>query len=248
MSVPDASTVALSRRLVRSAERAVLGTLAADGSPYASLVLVATSSDGTPLLLLSELAEHTRNLRRDPRASLLVDGTAGHADPLTGPRLTLQGTASPVDESGCAAARARFLARYSGAAVYAGFADFHFWRIVVERGHLVAGFGRIIWLPAEAIRLSAAAGPLAAAEAGIVAHMNDDHADAVDLYAQCLLGRGGGGWRMIAIDPEGCDLRRGGETIRLDFAEPVRDADAARRELVRLVGVARERRSGAAPS
>lgn len=247
MAAPDAETAALSRRIVRAAERAVLGTLLPDGAPYASLVLVATASDGTPLLLLSELAEHTRNLRRDPRASLLVDGTAGHPDPLTGPRLTLQGGAAVIDDADVAAARERFLARHPGAANYAGFADFRFWRIAVERGHLVAGFGRIAWLPGDALVL-ATTGSLATAEADIIAHMNEDHAEAVDLYAERLLGRAGTGWRMIAIDPEGCDLRRANETARLDFAAPVLDAAAARRELVRLVGTARERGQGPAPS
>ena len=93
------STIAASvRRLIRSQDRASLATtLAGDGTPYASLVLYATAADATPVLLLSNLAEHTKNLKADPRASLLVDGTAGLADPLTGARATLVGRLEEVD-------------------------------------------------------------------------------------------------------------------------------------------------------
>ena len=144
---------ALARRLTRAADRAVLATaLAGDGRPYASLVLMACDPGGSPLLLLSNLAEHTRNLTADPRVSLLVDGTAGHEDPLTGPRLTLLGRVAATDAPGC---RARFLARHPESAAYADFGDFRFYRVSIERGHLVAGFGRIRWLEPPALTIAA---------------------------------------------------------------------------------------------
>jgi putative heme iron utilization protein len=115
--------------------------------------------------------------------------------------------------------------------------------MAVTRGHIVAGFGRIHWIPAADLLFdAAAAAPLAAAEAEILAHMNADHAESVDLYANRLLGIAGAGWRLTGVDPEGADLRRGGAVGRLDFAKPVTDAEGARVELVRLAKTAR--RSG----
>src|SRR5215831_3386030 len=128
----------LSRRLLRTRERAALAT-SLRGVPYASLVLFAVDLDASPLLLLSELAQHSRNIGFDPRVSLLVDATEDHPDPLTGPRLSLLGQAQPTDDP---RALARFVAHHPASAAYAGFADFHLYRVAVERGHLVAGFGR----------------------------------------------------------------------------------------------------------
>ncbi len=137
----------LARRLLRTVESASLATIERDGGgPYASLVLVAADEDGSPILLLSDLAEHSRNLAADDRASLMVDGTAGLEDRLTGPRLTVLGRAIA---SAAPRHRARFLARHPNAAQYADFGDFRFYRIAVARAHLVAGFGRIHELGAD---------------------------------------------------------------------------------------------------
>jgi len=193
--------------------------------------------DGSPLLFLSELAEHTKNLLRDARLSLLFDGTAGLDDPLTGPRVSVQGRAIPSQDAG---ERARFLARHPSAEAYAGFSDFRLYRVAVERAHLVAGFGRIRWLEGNHVVLTDATA-LADAESDILQHMNDDHSDAVSLYATALLGLEAGSWRMVGIDPEGCDLRAKGHLARLPFETSVRSADAAREELVRLARAARSR-------
>jgi heme iron utilization protein len=226
---------AAARRLIRGRGPAALGTSLA-GRPYVSLVAAACDSDASPLLLLSDLAQHTRNLAADPRVSLLFEDTAGYADPLAGPRLTLLGEAHKHDDQ---ASLARYVARHPSAADYAAFADFHLYRVTVERGHLVAGFGRIAWVEAAQLRFSEPTPALAAAEPEIVAHMNADHADALALYAERLLGRPAGGWQMTGIDPEGLDLRQsmgaGGETARLDFAIPVLTPDAARQALIALV-------------
>jgi heme iron utilization protein len=225
------------RDLIRTAERATLATALAGSAshPYASLVLVASAADGSPLLLVSELAEHTKNLLRDARLSLLFDGTAGLDDPLTGPRASVLGRAALSND---AHARARFLARHPSAEAYAGFADFRLYRVVVERAHLVAGFGRIRWVEDGEILL-AGTGALAGAEADILEHMNRDHGGAVQAYATGILNQTEGAWRMVGIDPEGCDLRAGGRLARLPFDVPVYSAEAARRELVRLAQAAR---------
>jgi putative heme iron utilization protein len=231
------------RDLVRGLERAALASLLpADGSgegaawPYASLVLVAVDHDLSPILLLSDLAEHSKAIAGDPRVSLLFDGTQGLDQPLTGPRVTLVGRASRTTDQRL---RQRFLARHPDAEMYAGFKDFAFYRMAVERAHLVAGFGKIRWLDAGELLGPPIAEGLAAAEPGIVGHMNEDHADAVQLYAAKLLGRTGGDWRMTGIDAEGVDLRSGGQVARLPFDAPLTAAVQARAVLVDLVKRAR---------
>jgi putative heme iron utilization protein len=229
------SESATARRLVRSSDRAALATMMA-GEPYASLVLTACDQEGAPLLLISRLAQHTMNIEREPRVSLLFDGTGGLDEPLTGARVSVQGRAERLQDP---QRLARYVARHPSAETYAGFADFGLFRIVPERGHLVAGFGRIHWVDDL---LVPAAPELATAERDIVAHMNKDHADAVEFYAARLLGKAGLGWRLTGVDPEGADLRRGGDVARLDFATRVENATAARNELVRLVKEARTER------
>lgn len=239
MSEPGPGGIA--RGLLRSLDRAALGTVMRPdtpeaGSPYASLVLVAVDHDASPLLLISTLADHTKNLAANPVVSLLFDGTVGLDEPLTGPRVSVQGRAAKTDNEQL---KARFVTRHPGSAMYAGFKDFAFWRVSVSRAHLVAGFGKIHWLPADEILYRPVAEALRDAETGILEHMNSEHADAVQLYATKLLGREGDGWIMTGVDPEGADLRRGGTVLRLPFVKPVTDAEQARVELVRLVKQAR---------
>jgi heme iron utilization protein len=228
------------RRLMRGAERATLATLYRAGSnewPYASLVLVAADCDGSPLLLISDLAEHTKNLKRNKRASLMFDATAGLADPLTGARVTVLGELAITDDD---RPWERYVARHPSAAAYEGFHDFHCYRMSVTRAHLVAGFGRIHWVEAnELLSPADAAAALEEAEPGILGHMNEDHAATVDLYAHRLLGQSGPGWKITGVDPDGADLRREAAAARLDFAAPVADAEAVRQEFTRLAAAAR---------
>lgn len=231
------------RDLVRKLDRAALATAlpGENGTwPYASLVLVAVDHDLSPILLMSDLAEHTKAIRADNRVSLLFDGTAGLAQPLTGPRVSLLGRAAPIG-GGAQDDRLkrRFLARHPDAEMYAGFADFRFYRVALERAHLVGGFGKIRWLTPAELMPAAPAAALIEAEAGIVAHMNDDHADAIDLYASKLLALAGTGWRMTGIDSEGIDLRLGGAIARLALPVSVSGTDDARKALVALVAKAR---------
>jgi hypothetical protein len=254
------------RRLMRSCDRAVLSTneragkrpaeekpadngadngaetpqAAGSGWPYGSLVLMASAPDASPILLISTLAEHTRNLLADPRACLLLDGTAGLEDPLTGARASVMGRLTRLDPEAAEARmlRDRYVRRHPGAESYIGFGDFALWRMSVERAHLVAGFGRIHWIDGPPC-LGEAGLPLETREADVVDHMNADHADAVALYATKLLGLDPGPWQLTGVDAEGADLRLGGAVARLDFVKPVTDAEEARVELVRLVKRAR---------
>jgi heme iron utilization protein len=231
------------RHVTRTVPKAALGTIlrSAAGWPYVSLVSVATDHDGAPLLLLSDLSEHAKNLKEDDRASLLFDATGELEDPLAGERVTLLGRLMRTNAPG---RRARYLARHPGAAMYADFRDFAFYRMHVERAHLVAGFGRIHWIDG-AETLIAPCPALAEAEAGILEHMNRDHRDVVQLYARQLLGLDGDGWIMTGIDPEGCDLRLDHRTARLQFDESIADPETARAVLVRLAKRAREHLAGA---
>lgn len=226
------------RRIIRSVARAALGTIVREsgGAPYVSLVLVAADHDGTPILLLSDLADHSRNLRADERASLLLDDTGGHSDPLAGERVTLQGR---VRRSALPRHRERYLARHPAARMYAEFQDFCFYCFALERIHLVAGFGRIHWLDGTEV-LVAPQPALIEHEASIVEHMNDEHQAAIELYAHRLLHLDGEGWRLTGVDPEGCDLRLGSRVARLPFEIAVADAAGARAELVRLARRARD--------
>lgn len=239
----DTTSATTARDLIRGLPTAVLSTHAVDGGwPYGSLVLVATDMEGHPVLLISTLAQHTRNLLADARASLLFDGTVGLGERLTGARVTVLGEVAQCDQ---AEVRARFLARHPSAAGYADFGDFGFWRLTAQRAHLVAGFGRITWVEQDG--LLPGFGDIAAlksAEADVIAHMNADHSDAVALYANVLCARPGVGWRLTGIDPEGADMARPGDHCRITFDKRVATAEAARIELVRKVRQARARVSG----
>ncbi|MCB9957392.1 MAG: HugZ family protein [Rhodospirillaceae bacterium] len=236
MTNPPLPAATLARRLLRGIDKAALATLMpVGGAPYCSLVQVATAADGVPLLLLSDLAVHTANLKADPRLCLLFDGTEVAGPTLEGPRLSVAGSVVVSDNP---AHRARYLARHPGAALFAGFADFAVYRMAVTAAHLVAGFGRIDWLEADEI-VRPAPPALAIAEAGIVAHMNEDHADAIQLYAEVLAGQPAGAWRMTGLDTDGIDLRAGGRVARLAFDAPVADPAGARQALIALVQRAR---------
>ncbi len=228
------------KRLLRTARSGALATLTASGDPFASLVSVATDPDGSPLLLVSQLSAHTRHLDRDARASLLLADT-GEGDPLRHPRLTITGAAAKVTDAAARdAAKTRFLRRHPQAALYADFGDFSFWRIGMEQAHLVGGFARAARFPAARISTTVAdAGALLAAEAGALAHLNADHADALALYARLLAGQPAGAWMATGIDPDGLDLACGDTTARIAFPERVTTPAALRAVLVALAAAAR---------
>ncbi|WP_454816400.1 HugZ family pyridoxamine 5'-phosphate oxidase [Labrys neptuniae] len=237
----DFEPVTEAKTLLRRVRAGALATLdSADGSPFASLVNVATDFDGAPLLLLSKLAAHRTNIEKDARISLLLS-EGGKGDPLAHARLTVKGLAEIVEEEGAKArCKARFLARHPKSALYADFPDFSFFRVTVSGGHLNGGFARAALLSAEEL-LSDVAGAeaLRTAEAGAIEHMNADHADAVRLYATKLLGGREGPWRITGIDPEGLDLAFADDTLRLVFDKPVLDATALRLAMVHLAEKAR---------
>ena len=226
------------RFLLRRAVKASLATLdKASGTPYASLVGVASLADAAPVVLISTLARHTQNIEADARASLLVETVDAKGDGMADGRATIMGT---IGKAGDGAARARYLARHPAAAGYADFTDFAFYELRVSEVHIVQGFGRIHTMAGDAFLLPAhQADALAALEASAIAHMNEDHAEALSLYATKLCGAPAGDWNAIGIDAEGIDLACDDMVTRLAFPESVGDGEALRAMLSRLAKEAR---------
>ena len=241
---PDFDPKTIAKVLLRTTRAGALATIDRNtGHPFASLVNVATDSDGAPLILISRLATHTANLEADGRGSLLLAAT-GRGDPLAYPRLTVIGSFACIARENAdePRARRRFLARHPKSELYAGFADFAFWRLYVVSAHLNAGFARAADLTAAEVMTDiSAAEDLLAAEESAVAHMNDDHAEALRLYATKLLGADDGPWRLTGLDPEGLDLALGDATLRLPFPHRVTTADELRNTVVDLAKEARAR-------
>ena len=225
------------KKLLRQARSGALATLmTGTGDPYCSLVNVATQVDGAPLLLISRLAVHTKNILADHRVSLMLDERK-EGDPLEGARVMLMGTAEVTDDPD---ARRRYLDRHPSAEMFAGFGDFAFYRIVLKGAHLVAGFGRIVDLTrSDIVTDVSGAEALIAAEPEIVSHMNEDHAEAVRLYATKLLGAPDGGWRCVGCDPEGLELQLDRTALRLAFPQRIRTPGVLRQVLKQLADQAR---------
>ena len=236
----DFNPVKLARSLLRRSRQGALATLmAGSGDPYCSLVNVASHADGSPILLISRLALHTQNILGDARVSLMLDERAA-GDPLEGARVMLAGRAEPAGAEDAAVLRRRYLNAHPSAQAFVEFKDFSFFRIRPSGAHLVAGFGRIVDLePAQFLTDLSDAAALLEAEQGAVEHMNEDHRDAMNLYATRLLGAGPADWRCTGCDPDGIDMQADDKTLRLDFPERVTNGNELRKMLVKLVGEAR---------
>lgn len=239
---PRPSHAESTRTLMSQAGKGVLSTLDHDsGHPYGSIVEVAPGPDGEPLMLLSELASHTKNFRADPRASLCIE------DPLTGPRplalqrATLMGRMVEVEEPG--EWRDAYLEAHPSAENYVDFGDFSFWRLDVERVRYIGGFGRMSWFDADVYR-AVEPDVLAQSAAGIVEHMNDDHDDALVDYAMGLAGLDNvEAATMVGVDRLGFDMEvqtdEGLERIRIPFEPPIEAPGEVRHRMVELVQEAR---------
>jgi putative heme iron utilization protein len=230
----------LARSLLRRSRQGALATLVpGSGDPYCSLVNVASHPDGSPILLISRLALHTRNILGDSRVSLMLDERAA-GDPLEGSRIMLAGRAEEARGDQIALLRRRYLNAHPSAEAFVNFKDFAFFRIHPTGAHLVAGFGRIVDLkPEQFLTDIAGAEALLEAEPGAVEHMNADHGDAMSLYATKLLGAETADWTCTGCDPDGMDMQAGTAMLRLDFPERVTSGTELRKMLVRLTGEAR---------
>ena len=229
------------RTLAASRGEAALSTVALDpaGHPYGSHVVYALVG-AAPVFLISKLAEHTKNLEADPRASLLVVEAEREGDEaLARGRVTLVGECRRVDDR--ARVEAAFLERHPGARAYSSFPDFGYWELAVRSARYVGGFGRMSWIGEEEWS-AAEVDPLLASAAGILAHMNEDHGDACAAYAEAFAGLRGPA-RMVAVDRYGFELSVEGaaKPARIAFPEPVSTPAEARKALVAMVRAARAR-------
>ena len=238
----DFDAARLARSLLRRSRQGALATLMArSGDPYCSLANVATHADGSPILLISRLALHTQNILADARISLMLDERA-EGDPLEGSRIMLAGRADEASGDDVAMLRRRYLNAHPSAEAFVDFRDFSFFRIRPHAAHLVAGFGRIVDLkPEQFLTEISDASALLDAEQGAVEHMNEDHRDAINLYATKLLGADLADWRCTGCDPDGVDMQAETATLRLDFPERVTGPGELRKMLVKLADEARAR-------
>jgi len=240
----DADAIRQARGLIRSARYGAIATLdPADGSPIATRTATATDIDGAPLILVSGLSAHTGALDADPRCSLLV-GEPGKGDPLAHPRISVACRAQRLERGSEAQLRAarRYLARHPKAKLYADLPDFGYFRLEPRSASLNGGFGKAYALTREHL-LSAPdiAAALAQAEAGAVEHMNEDHADAINVYAQAYAGAPEGKWRLTGIDPEGIDLSHGDDVRRIFFPAPLTEVSQMRVALVDMAKSGRQK-------
>ncbi|MFC5585384.1 HugZ family protein [Nitratireductor kimnyeongensis] len=238
----DADAIRLAKTLVRVARFGALATIdPEDGAPFATRVATATDLDGASLILVSGLSAHTKGLESDPRCSLLL-GEPGKGDPLAHPRLSVKAAALRLehDSEDHARAKRRYLARHPKAKLYIDFPDFSLYRLEPKTALLNGGFARAYRLSRKELLFdSPALAGLAEAEAGAIAHMNSDHADAIENYARFFSKERSGKWQMTGIDPEGIDLALGDETRRIFFDTPLDEAAQMRHVLVAMAGQAR---------
>lgn len=246
------------RGLVRSGRSGSLGSLMAGPAgavaPLVSLVTYGTDYDASPLFLLSTLAEHTQALLARPQCSFLIERASALDNPQTGERVSLCGRMEKISTpEHLATARQRFLAQTPAAAQYAGFGDFALWRLVVERAHFVGGFARAVWIEDGLTADPALSTELAAAVPGILAHMNEAHADAVAHYAAAFLPaeeQSDGQWTMVALDCDGFHLANSvtERSYAVLFEQPLKGLEDCRPVLVALAEKARQIAAGLAVS
>jgi len=219
------------RQLLTHQSVGVLSThsLDVEGYPFGSIAPYTLNYDGEPIILISDIAQHTRNIKQNNRVSLTVFDPDSD-DPQSGSRLTWIGDAQPIEQSDVAT-RNRYLRYFPSSESYFATHDFSFYRIGLRRARFIGGFGQIFWIEADAMLIK---NPFREAEHGIVEHMNTDHQQALFHYCK-LFGRAEAKTAiMTGIDSEGFDLLADKRKLRIDFDSPITTSEEARANLVRL--------------
>jgi putative heme iron utilization protein len=236
-----ADAIRLAKTLIRTARYGAIATLDAEsGWPAATRVGVSTDFDGAPVILISRLAAHTKALLKDVRCSLLL-GAPGKGDPLAHPRVTLACGAREIAPGSDEAGRigGRYLRHQPKAELYGSLGDFRFFRLEPRSASLNGGFGRAYALtPTDLLNTNPANRELAATEPDAIAHMNEDHAEAVGLYAGHFAGAAPGRWRLVGVDAEGLDLVDGDDVRRIWFDAELTSSGEMRNILVRMAAEA----------
>ena len=230
------------RKALRGASSVALSCLDRHTAmPYASLVMMATDQQGAPLFLLSDLAEHCKNIKKNPRISVLIDPRSEAnpmgASPLSALRLTLQGDITPIEAS---PSLKRYLTRHPDATQYAQFADFHLYRLQATAIHKIEGFGQIDWVKCAGLWPDIAQiGKLEKMIPEIIRHMNSDHLDALVIMASHFLKLDGIGCQMVDMDCDGFYLRHADKVYFIAFFEPAITAQLVRKQFMALTNHAR---------
>lgn len=225
------------RKMLRAHRYGALSTLSKkfDGYPFGSITPYLTDHDGSLVILISGLAEHTKNILNDPRVSLITHDQRD-AQIQTQGRITLLGDAEVIaDRSDIGA---RYLRYFPEAESYFQMHDFAFYRIRPVALRYIGGFGRIHWI--DIAHYNMPAYPLIEQEVDVVEHMNADHLDTMRHYCLYVHRRTVLNVKMLGIDCDGFDVAADGETLRFDFAEPVLDAHQARIALVELARLSKQ--------
>jgi len=224
------------RLMLRAHRYGVLSTLSKkfDGYPFGSITPYLVDHDGSLLILISTLAEHTKNILHDPRVSMI---THDQRDPhiQTQGRVTVLGNAE--QEPGREQAGLRYLRYFPEAGSYFAMHDFSFYRIRPMAIRYIGGFGRIHWVDMENYALQPY--PLIEEESGVIAHMNSDHQDTMRNYCSHFHQCTALDVAMLGIDIDGFDVRADDQVLRFDFAQPVTDAQQARTALVEMAHAAK---------
>lgn len=234
--------IRMAKTLLRTARSGALATIEpGTGWPIATRVGVSTDFDGTPIILISRLAAHTPALLADPRCSLLL-GTPGKGDPLAHARMSVACEAREVERDSAEHQRldGRYLSHQQKAKLYSTLPDFRYFVLEPKSASLNGGFGKAFALtPADLLSRTAVNADLAATEPSAIEHMNEDHGEAVGLYAEHFAKAPAGNWKLLGVDVEGMDLADGDDIRRVWFAEPMPAAKDLHMTLVRLAGEAR---------
>ncbi len=223
------------RRFTRAQHSGVLSTLSkrVEGFPFGSVAPFILDHAGCPVILISTLAEHTKNIDADARVSLIVQPYSPDMQ-VTG-RVTILGKAARLADK--SELGPRYLRFHPQAESYFAMHDFSFYRIEPVRVRYIGGFGKIHWV--EPANYLLAPSPLAEQESGILEHMNKDHGENLRAYCRHVHGVEAALAEMVGIDPDGFDVRADGNVLRFAFDAPVTDAQAARQALVALAQAAR---------
>ena len=219
------------RQLLRTHRYGALSTLSQkfDGHPFGSICPYLVDHDGSLLILISDLAEHTRNIKADSRVSLITHSQDDPHIQAQG-RVTVVGTAQFSPDR--AQLSKRYLRYFPEAATYLALQDFRFYRIVPQAIRYIGGFGKIHWVSIE--NYAPAPYSLIEAEDEVIAHMNADHHDSMRRYCMHFHGQAAEQVEMIGIDCDGFDVNADGVILRFDFSEPVLDTQQARKALVEM--------------
>ncbi len=234
------------RQFLRSTHNGVLSTFSNKFTsyPFGSVAPFILDHHAQPVILISSIAEHTKNIIANPKVSLLV--FEGNEDLQASSRLTLMGEALKIESdeanSDYKNLRARYLRYFPQSVSYFATHDFAFYRITIAQARFIAGFGKMGWVDGDELAGSefmSASSVLSTQETSIIEHMNADHVPSMLAYCQHFHGMTASTAEMLGIDGDGFDVKatladNSVKTIRFTFDQPISDAQSARVALVAM--------------